>query len=206
MSAPRKLTAPVDLPAACRRAVDQLAAERPEDGDELHDHLTACADCRHAAIARDPLWVFRLLPAADEPQGPGSPEAEEPGEVWNLDDLRQRVHGTIRSREVQRRLAPRRRSIAGLAAAALLGVLAVLQGVEPMSGESSRRLQVESHLDSLPVVDSGTPLAWRPAAVLSAEPGEGTVEAGSRPELEILAQMSGDTADLVWIVNESLEI
>jgi hypothetical protein len=200
--------------SACRQA---LAASRcaTASGDEtLRQHLLACSACRREVIARDPLWAFRLLePASALSEELGSRHFATPGETsserddWDINDLRQRVHGAIRSRQMEQDRSPEPH-VSGAAAAAAVFLVSciglVLQGSQRLPPVNAGRVEVQSHLESMPVVDA---MAWDeslPAVASGASPSAESLV--SRPGLEILAQMSGDEADLVWIVNESLEI
>lgn len=201
--------------------------EREERRSTLRAHLQSCAGCRHAALARDPLWAFRLLSTSQEAAAPARPHREESND-WSVEDLKLRVRGAIRAREVEGRsvvasapaLGRLRGAVASsssstlrpaLLAAGLVLILAagLLQvGDRDTPVDDEARVRVVSFLETLPVVEAE---AWQPevrgsedqvSETALADPAAPSREDGA----EILAQMSGVGADLVWIVDGSLEI
>lgn len=230
-----------ELPSVCRGTLALMrrlespegvsgAHPEPEEMAALRSHLRNCRACRHSAMTQDPLWAFRLSRTVDELAAMSpTPAGDLEDGVWDVGDLKQRVRGAIRAREVEERSAASNpqtghqaassrlaRSAWLTAAVVLVFAAGLLQNGRARSlPENEARLRVVSFLESLPVVDAGAlhaeSIDWREEGDLATDASRDEFVPGAQPVegvegAEILAQMSGVVADLVWIVDGSLEI
>lgn len=180
-----------------------------EEREQISRHARFCTSCRSRLLQQDPLWSFRLWADVGDDSHEPSVDASE------IEQMQQRVWGSIRSRSLEidvadakvRKGSARWQQMKSLLAAA--GLLAAI-GVAAQFGAPDRatelqiaaRSELAAHLDALPVVDSAD---W--PSVASPVPGrdaEGTGPAVSVSQ--VLAQVSDADADVVWVVNASLEL
>ncbi len=182
MSSPRSTVPGGPPPAASCPDWRRLAAARdadrtdPAGWDEAIRHLDACPHCRPAALAADPLLVFRHLPAP----ALAADEAEA---------MRLRVAALVSAS----RLAPSRRPLPArqLAAAAVVVVALFVGGNVPQS--------------SAPAGSSGgVTIAAVPALdpALAAEP---LLEELDRP-FDHVVQWNGDDLSVVLVVDGRLGV
>ena len=203
---------------------------------QLVTHLKGCDDCRERALRSDPLWVFRLalgdsgLGEAEGrirewPARQGAGAACGADEALDVRQLQQQVRGAIRARAHERSKAstpvaalpaaeaPLRRwlSAAGLLLAGTLAIAIGPRAADPLVvAHDGARAEVRRHLDALPVLDSDSWFALeesRQVATATSAPSALAPSAtSSSGRSQLLAQLSDVEADVVWVVNSSLEL
>ncbi len=163
-----------------------------EERRAVREHLGACAACRNAAVARDPLFVFAAPPAA-----PVVPE--ETARVLSA------VRAGIALREAQERLARPAvgRRVGALASAAAALALTLLAPGAPVYRASSSAAAAQA--ERRPATSSFVPAANPAPApeILEQTGGEGKYPADAT--IYELNPGAGQPR-VVWIVDRSIDI
>ncbi len=178
---------------------NRLAALREREGSdpagwsEAVSHLDACPHCRPAALAADPLLVFRRLPAAE------MTPAEEAAEV---DSMRQAVAAMRAAKRLEsvRRTAGWRR----WAAAAVLALASLALGRQ--HGPADETMAI-AHTSPMPLESlAARPEAdTAPAASAAPAPGAPMLEDLNRPNARVYQVQRKDLA-LVMVVDKGFDV